>query len=228
MPKIQIQDAPRPTTIVFCLPGSSFSGLFLECWTDLVSNCISNGIRPLFNRKQSCNIYYVRNMCLGADVTRGENQKPFDGKLDYDYLMWIDSDIIFNPNQFMKLLSYKEDIVSGLYLMEDQKQFATVKVWDYAYFQEHGTFQFLTPADIADQKGLIEVSYTGMGFMLVKKGVFEKMPYPWFKPIEKRVGNMVDFTMEDVSFCLRAQELGYKIKIDPEIKVGHYKSHVII
>lgn len=227
MAKIQIQKPSRPLTVVFCLPGSNFSGLFLECWTELVSYCLSNGIRPLYSRKQSCNIYYVRNMCLGANVMLGEHQKPFDGKLEYDYLMWIDSDIIFHPTQFTKLLSHKEDIVSGLYLMEDQKQYATVKVWDDDFFKKHGTFQFMAPTDMKDQKSLIDVSYTGMGFMLVKKGVFESMTYPWFKPLEKRVGDMVDFTMEDVSFCLRAQELGFKIKIDPEVRVGHYKSQVI-
>ena len=80
----------KPLIVVFCLPGASFGGRFLECWTELFAWCLKNGIKPVLSRKQSCNIYYVRNMCLGADVMRGKNQKPFDGKLDYDYLMWID------------------------------------------------------------------------------------------------------------------------------------------
>jgi hypothetical protein len=62
-----------------------------------------------------------------------------------------------------------------------------------------------------------------MGFMLVKKGVFEKLEYPWFKPIEKQIGTMVDFTMEDVAFCLRAKEKGFQIFIDPKIRPGHVK-----
>jgi GT2 family glycosyltransferase len=166
-------------------------------------------------------------MCLGADVSRGENQKPFDGKVEYTHLMWIDSDIIFAPQQFQKLLDADKDIVSGLYLMDNGKQFATVKDWDEEFFKKNGYFQFLSPDDIKDKKDLIEVSYTGMGFMLVKKGVFESMTYPWFKPIEKRIGNMVDFTMEDVAFCLRANEKGYKIWIDPQIRVGHEKKVIL-
>ena len=59
--------------------------------------------------------------------------------------------------------------------------------------------------------------------MLVKKGVFENMKYPWFQPIEKRIGDMVDFTMEDVAFCLRAKEKRFKIWIDPQVRVGHEK-----
>lgn len=84
----------------------------------------------------------------------------------------------------------------------------------------------LCPSDIEGKQELIEVAYTGMGFMLVKKGVFEILGYPWFKPIEKRIGDMVDFTMEDVAFCLRAREKGFEVLIDPTVKVGHEKEVV--
>ncbi len=225
--------------IVFCLTGSSFSGRFLDCWGTLLLYCMQNGIDFTVSRKESCNIYYVRNMCLGADLSRGENQKPFDGKIDYTHLMWIDSDILFNPQQFQKLINDDKDIVSGLYLMENNCQFATVKDWDEEYFKQNKSFKFLTPEDIATllrpetsgyegqaQNNLLEVAYTGFGFMLIKKGVFESMTYPWFKPIEKKIGDMVDFTMEDVAFCLRAKENGFKIHIAPAIKVGHEKKVV--
>lgn len=209
--------------VIFCLPGTDFSGKFLQCWTELVITSLQNDIQVMLSQRQSCNIYYVRNMCLGADVTRGKNQKPFDGKVDYDFLMWIDSDIMFDSRQFLKLISYNVDIVSGTYLMEGGQAFAIVKEWDEEFFKKHGYFEFMKLADLKDKKELMEVSYTGMGFILVKYGVFESLDYPWFKPIEKKIGDMVDFTMEDVSFCLRAREKGYKILIDPTIKVGHEK-----
>jgi hypothetical protein len=218
---------PKQLTVVFCLPGSSYSGKFLECWTGLVSFCLLNNIRPILIQRQSCNIYFVRNMCLGADVSRGKDQKPFDGKLDYDYLMWIDSDCLFNPQQFMKLLSHDKDIVSGIYLMEGGTAFASVINWDEEYFKRNHCFQFLTPNDLQGKEDLIEVSYTGMGFMLIKKGVFESMEYPWFRPIEKRIGEMVDFTTEDVGFCLTAREKGFSVWIDPQVRVGHEKKVVL-
>ncbi len=34
---------PRIVTVVFCLPGNSFSGRFLECWTTLIAWCLANG-----------------------------------------------------------------------------------------------------------------------------------------------------------------------------------------
>lgn len=216
-----------PLTVVFCLPGSSYSGRFLQCWTDLVTWCLANGIRPLLSQRYSCNIYYVRTMCLGADVLRGPKQKPFDGKLVYDYLMWIDSDMVFTPAQFQRLLSHQADIVAGLYRMEDGRQLAAVKDWDEEHFAKHGAFQFLGPEDVRDAQELIEVAYAGMGFMLVRQGVFEKLEYPWFKPVEKRIGDAVDFTMEDVAFCLRAREIGFRILVDPAVGVGHEKQVVL-
>jgi GT2 family glycosyltransferase len=166
-------------------------------------------------------------MCLGADVMRGKHQKPFDGKLDYDFLMWIDSDIIFTPQQFVRLLSYNTEIVAGVYLMDGGKALATVRNWDEDHFKKHGYFIFITPEEIDRKEEPIEVSYTGMGFMLVKNGVFESLEYPWFRPIEKQIGDMVDFTMEDVAFCLRAKEAGFRIFIDPSVKVGHEKKIVL-
>ena len=69
-------------TIVFCLPGNSFSGKFLDSWSSLLAACISNGIRPIISRKSSCNIYYVRNMCLG-DVFQDIVNKAVSGHREH-------------------------------------------------------------------------------------------------------------------------------------------------
>ena len=111
--------------------------------------------------------------------------------------------------------------------MANGRHLATVKTWDKTFFKQHGHFQFMTLADIKGKQALIPVSYTGFGFMLIKYGVFEALPYPWFQPITQKIGHMVDFASEDVSFCLQAQEKGYQIYIDPTIKVGHEKTVVL-
>jgi len=63
--------------------------------------------------------------------------------------------------------------------------------------------------------------------MLIKKGVFESMEYPWFRPEFVQVGNAKDFTMEDVAFCREATRKGYKILVDPTVIVGHEKTRVL-
>ena len=51
--------------------------------------------------------------CLGANVLRGPDQVPWDGRLPYDYQLWIDSDIVFNSEKFWQLcdLAFPEDAV---------------------------------------------------------------------------------------------------------------------
>ena len=221
--------APEPKTVVFCLPGSNFSGRFLECWTNLFMWCAANNIRPVLSRRESCNIYYVRNMCLGGNVLAGAGQLPFGGQLPYDYIMWIDSDCLFNPSQFERLLSHDVPIIAAPYRMTNG-DYAVVEEWDERYFAKHGNFKFMTDQDLKTNpknKGLWKVSYVGMGFMLVKRGVFEAIGYPWFNQLEKTIGGLRDYTMEDVAFCLRAAERGFDTLIDPQVVVGHEKRVVL-
>jgi hypothetical protein len=172
-------------------------------------------------------VSYARCLCLGADVRRGVHQKPFDGKIDYDYIMWIDSDQIFSFEQIQKLISYDKDIVSGIYKTENGQNFACVKDWDQEFYKKHGSFYFLQQEDCVNHRGLMEVDYNGMGFMLIKKGVFEKVPYPWFCQLKKQIGDLEDYCSEDVAFCHLAKEAGFKIFIDPKMVVGHEKMRIL-
>jgi hypothetical protein len=213
--------------IIFCLTGTVFSGKFLDRFIDLIVYCTQTNINFLVTRQESAVVYYARNMCLGGDVLRGVNQKPFDGKIEYSHLMWIDNDIIFTPQQFQILLDYDRDIVSGVYSMSDKIHFATVMNWDEEKFKRQGFFDFLKINEIQQQTGLIDVAYTGMGFMLVKKGVFETLQYPWFRPLFYEFGNIKDFCSEDVSFCRLIREKGFEILIDPRLRVGHEKKVIL-
>jgi len=215
--------------IIFCLPGASYSGRFLQCWTNLLSELPGNKITYGLSQHYLCNIYHVRTKCLGGSLDRGVDQKPFDGLTDYDYIMWIDSDIIFQPEQFFKLIDQDKDIISGMYMMSDNIHYATVEHMDDSYFQKQGNYKFMQRKDLKrKKKKLFKVDYTGMGWMLVKKGVHESFTYPWFHPrIKKYPNGWEEFTWDDVEFCLRARENGYDIWIDPKIIVGHEKVFVI-
>lgn len=218
--------------IIFCLPGREFSGKFLQSWTELIYACLSNGIQPIMSQHYSPLLYYVRNMCLGGDNIQGIKQNPFQGKIDYDYIMWIDSDMVFTPDQFFKLLDANKDIVSGVYKMHNNYHYATVEKWDHDYFVKHGSYEFLNQDSIKQKNDLFPVAYTGFGWMLVKKGVFESLEYPWFQPIWKeyeRDGKKIkEFTMEDVAFCDMIKDKGFDIWVDPKIIVGHEKMMVLI
>ena len=59
-------------------------------------------------------VNFARCKCLGANVLRGPDQLPWDGKLKYDYQVWIDSDIVFNTEKFYQLVlnAIPEDAVT--------------------------------------------------------------------------------------------------------------------
>jgi len=212
--------------IIACLPGKSYSGEFIKAWTLFLSKCLENGIEIALSQNYSPNIYYVRNLCLGGDIRKGIEQKPFQGKIEYDYLLWVDSDNIPTYSALISLLNRNVDICAGIYKMQDGR-FATVKEWDTSSLIENGEMKFCQDIDLKDKTDLIEVAYTGMGFMLVKFGVFEKMRYPWFQPLNLDVGRIKDFATEDIYFCQKIQSLGFKVFVDPTVKIGHEKCFVI-
>lgn len=209
-------------TIVICSPGNSFPGKFLVSLTYLIKHLTTKGFNVKFCTTYSRNIYEVRNKCLLGKPEDGENQKLFDG-LEYDYILWLDDDVIFSPADFDKLYKEDKDVISGLYLMSDNTHFAAVEFWDEEYFQSNGSFEFLHKADIGTKLLPFKVEYAGFGFLLIKKGVFERISYPWFEPTYLEIKHCKDFSMEDVTLCLKLSKLNITIHVHPEVVVGHYK-----
>jgi hypothetical protein len=113
-------------------------------------------------------------------------------------------------------------------MMENMQEFAVVKNWDKDYFTKHGSFKFLRPDDIVGAPHYVEVAYSGMGWMMIRKGVVEDLKYPWFhSPLEVISDSIVDMNSEDVSFCKALAAAGHPIFIDTKLRIGHQKSLVI-
>ena len=176
--------------ISFCIPGNEFSNRFLESWTNLVKtlSCkwhLFTGYIP--------NISYNRQVLLD----RAKMIRP-------THYMWIDSDQVFKPEDFYKLIEHDKDIVSGIYHKTQNGDYACKTL----------NMDPLTDKDIENKKELIEVHSNGMGWMLVKSLVYYRMEGR-FVPIKE--------WWEDTSFQIRAKQLGYKSYIDPNIIIGHEK-----
>jgi hypothetical protein len=63
--------------------------------------------------------------------------------------------------------------------------------------------------------------------MLIKKGVIEKIQYPWFESERLEHKQYIDICSEDVSFCKKILKAGFEIYLDTTIRVGHLKTHII-
>ena len=205
--------------IIFCVPGNNFSNRFLKCWTNLTRELHKRDIEYELLSQYIPNVYKVRSLLLGADRTFGQYQAPWQGKKDYDYIMWIDSDQVFEPNDFFKLLEHDKDIVSGLYLRKPRSDNLNDIPIEFACFNEDGKKLYTNEVN----GELIKVWSNGMGWMLIKKGVFEKIEYHWFGTIIEVLG----FHGEDVSFQLRARDSGFESYVDTSIVVGHEKGVIL-
>ena len=80
-------------TVVFCLPGRGVSYTFLKSFVSLCFDLVQSGASIQISQDYSSMVNFARCKCLGANVLRGPNQLPWDGKLNYDYQLWIDSDL---------------------------------------------------------------------------------------------------------------------------------------
>lgn len=142
-----------------------------------------------------------------------------------EYLMFIDNDILFQPEDIAMLRSYERDIVGGTYL----KKTLPYQPVANSYL---GT---------CEQSGLYEMAEIGTGFMMIKRSTFEKIIelhgeslsyrpendeskgvyYDFF-----RVGVNDDgrYLSEDYFFCELARKCGLKVWLDPAILVKH-KGH---
>jgi len=223
--------------VVFCMPGRQYSREFLLAWSDLLMQATAKGHQCMISQQYSSVVHFARAKCLGGDVLKGPDQKPFQGQVEYDIMMWIDSDVVFRPEDFFALLESPHDVTAGMYMMEDLQHLATVKEWDEDFFAKNGTFKFMKPEDIGRVNGVdsdpsdaaryLPVAYTGMGWMMIRKGVVEDIKYPWFWSDLQTVGPLVDMNSEDVAFCRSLQAAGHQIFVDTKVRVGHQKLMLI-
>ena len=225
--------------IVFCLPGRGVSFTFLKAFVQLCFDLVQSGASIQISQDYSSMVNFARCKCLGANVLRGPDQIPWDGKLKYDYQLWIDSDIVFNSEKFFQLIldanpeeKKERDIVGGWYCTEDGKTTSVAHWLEEDDFRNNGgVMNHETLESISKRKQPFTVDYTGFGWLLIRHCVFEHkgMPYPWFAPKMQvfESGEVQDMCGEDVSFCLDAKEAGFEIWCDPRIRVGHEKTRVI-
>ena len=206
------------------------SYIFLKNFVQLCFDLVHAGASIHISQDYSSMVNFARCKVLGANVLAGPDQEPWQGKLHYDYQLWIDSDIVFNTDAFWALVQMDKDIAAGWYATEDGRTTSVAHWLEEEDFSKNGGVMNHEMVDtIGNRKKPFTVDYTGFGWVLIKNGVFENLEYPWFAPKMQvfESGAVQDMCGEDVSFCLDAKEAGFEIWCDPRIRVGHEKSRII-
>lgn len=133
---------------------------------------------------------------------------------NYDYTLFVDSDIVLPKDSLKKMLLADKDIISGLYIQRIPNSH-TMEV----YMDTQGGGVTNIPHEYIDGRGIVEIAACGMGCCLINGSVFRKMEYPHFfykSAIEHR-----DTISEDVYFCMKARQYGFRVWADESIRCEH-------
>ena len=138
----------------------------------------------------------------------------------YSHLLFIDSDMYFEPDALVKALNRNVDVVTGLYFKrrDDHDPVLYKKIGKRLYNEEgriirHGFSEVET--DLT--RDFFQVEGCGCGFMLISVETLKKMhkkSISWFEPL-LGLG-------EDLSFCERLKDIDVPLWCDTTIDLGHY------
>ena len=223
----------KPYSIMVATPvHSEVSIHYTQSLLELQKWCIRNKVKIEFTLMKSSLVTQGRNMCVSSFL----NSKC-------THLLFIDSDIAFNAEAPDRLVKADKDVISIPYPLKDMnwdKAISMIKEGKIKTAQDlknKGFYRY--PFKVADnnniklQNGIIEVTHSPTGFMMIKREVFEKMIKHYgddyiieqdqvMNGKNKRLENMYNFfdTMhlpdkkhylgEDFAFCKRWKDIGGK------------------
>jgi hypothetical protein len=126
--------------------------------------------------------------------------------LGADYMLWLDSDMVFPATTAVRLMKHNEPVVAANYVRR-QKPYKGVA------YETIGDWQNPLPFDVQDE--LVPIEGIGMGCMLIKTGIFQELSKPWFDFQWSPESN--DFLGEDMYLCQKINAAGYTIKVDTSL-----------
>jgi hypothetical protein len=196
---------------------------------------ISGGMPPRSVMSLVKTVELMMRMGIRFDIVMeagGSVQWARDGVLDQflkgdkDKLFWIDSDIVWAPESFIRLLalSTKVDVVTAAYPAKVESATTTF----YA--------NFIPGVKNDGPCGLMEVHGLGLGFAVVDRKVMEVLAANAPRVKEQISGremasvfrmDIVDGNRrgEDIAFFADVRDLGHKVWLDPHTSLGHIGNH---
>jgi hypothetical protein len=188
--KVNVEEL-RKNKVFIATPmyGGMAHGLYIKSCLDLQATLSKYGIETKFS--------FLFNESL---ITRARNYLVDEFlRTDYTHLLFIDSDIHYNPQDVLALLALDKDVVGGPYpkksinwknVADTARRHPNLEpkeleklVGEYVFNVVKGTKQFTVTEPL-------EVLEIGTGYMMVKREVFEKMEkeYPMIRYKPDHVG----------------------------------------
>jgi len=236
-----------PYNIMICTPcHSDVTMHYTQALLELQQLCIKKGIRITFTLLKSSLVTQGRNLCVSAFL-----------ESNCTHMLFVDSDIYFRAESIIKLLDLDKELISIPYPLKTMMWDKLYKKWNDGEVKNAGDIhrwlntypmKVADPDNITLDSGVMEVTHSPTGCMLIKRSVFDKMieKYPDKNIIQKTVinGEYVDrphlwnffdcihdpetktYLGEDFSFCKLWKDIGGKCYVfvnDPIIHVGEHQ-----
>lgn len=148
-----------------------------------------------------------------------------DEKFNADYILWIDSDHLYQKADFDKLVDsmnkHNLPMLAASYKMRGSEETSHGVTVD-------GKFRHFHYKDLNElaPDALVECDVVGFGFLVMKadflKYMWKKYEDDLFKLDATKNGT------EDVTFCDLTRAEGYKVMFHPNVRVGHMETCVRI
>lgn len=136
-------------------------------------------------------------------LTQRERLATMALDLGAEYMLWLDSDIVFPATTAVRLLAHNQPIVAGNYVKRQAPckgvAYETIGDWE-------------NPLDFGVRDKLVDVEGIGMGCVLMKTEIFNQLPKPWFEFGWSPASN--DFLGEDMLLWQKVSAAGYTVKVD--------------
>ena len=215
-----LPSATPPRFITFCLPGETFRFEWLSGLVDLCNHVGNAGwlIKLCFGYSTSC--YSTRINMAEEVIEAAKTIRP-------EYVFWLDDDNIVKPDAFLRLLAFLDttptaDVVAGWCWIRQKDRWG-ISVGQK--FWEDGVH--LMPIELdalfAGGPSPKRIVHTGFPCVVMRYAALEKLGAHAFMPI-LRPDLPTWFAGEDIAWCLRAQDAGLEMWVDPSCKVAHLKT----
>ncbi len=202
-------------------------GEFFDCFSALIAEGLRVG--DSFLKIRGLPTHRARNEIVRAFLKANEALKT-DGKPPYDSLCFVDSDMDFPVDALERLRSFPGndafDVMGALYWTKFWPPFpVAMKVVDknHKYGIEGWWFEWMHSGRDWQWGDIIEADGIGGGFTIIRAKVLEALVDPergiehslWFQYVED--------ASEDLYFCKKAREKGFRIGVDSRNPIKHLK-----
>jgi hypothetical protein len=122
-------------------------------------------------------------------------------EINADYMLWLDSDMMFPSTTAMRMMSHNKNVVAANYMKR------SVPLNSVAY-EQRGNWDNWLP--LMSEEGLVSVEGVGMGCMMIKTEILKEIEKPWFAFEYKDES----WHGEDFYFQEKLRNAGHEIFID--------------